>query len=481
MALPNGPMEIVFSFDTTGSMSGCLNEVRGRVSDMVQRLQADIPGIKMAVFAHGDYCDRHNYITKFVDFTDDVAKLVDFTQNVKSTGGGDFDECYELVLYEVRTKLSWTPGSQRALVMIGDCNPHEPNYPDNKLKLDWRVEADELGKMGVRIYSVQCHSYNAEKFYSEIAKRTDGRHLKLSDFKNIFDFLMTVCYRERGDDLFLSYEKEVRARSTNISKDLHQLFGDLRDRGPGSATSDTSSADSKTTVTVKKVGKGGKAVPKMLELKKATKPVLKSIKKPPTGTTKKKPVPANKKYLEKYLPKLRRENVPDTNFLLRAMPWSKWQLVVSPKQKIVMDAPKQMASNISYPRKGTGSGYRAKQIFGGKTKVPAIYEVAVQTKSHARKYVTYSKVCHGFTTTTSMNWENKLFWRKDIKAQVDSVVKKDCSVFVRRLLLKSDKAKDQVKQAFRRYDYAWKGLRSVRDGHRTVSKGDTEISCEMEM
>ena len=64
MALPNGPMEIVFSFDTTGSMCSCLDEVRGRVQDMVQRLQSDIPGIRIAIFAHGDYCDASRYITK---------------------------------------------------------------------------------------------------------------------------------------------------------------------------------------------------------------------------------------------------------------------------------------------------------------------------------------------------------------------------------------------------------------------------------
>lgn len=478
MALPNGPMEIVFSFDTTGSMSGCLNEVRGRVSDMVQRLQADIPGIKMAVFAHGDYCDRHNYITKFVDFTDDVAKLVDFTQNVSSTGGGDSDECYELVLHEVRTKLSWTAGSQRALVMIGDCNPHEPSYRDNKLKLDWRVEADELGKMGVRIYSVQCHSHNADKFYSEIARRTDGHHLKLSDFKNIFDFLMTVCYRERGDDLFLSYEKEVRARSADINKDLHKLFGDLRDKAPEGATSGSSSKSSKASAV--KLGKGGKTS-KTVKVGKESKPALKTIKKSSTSIKKvKPPTPNYKKYMEKYLPKLRRENVPESNFLMREMAWSKWQLVISPSQKIVIDTPKQMASNVSSKRSGSDCGYRAKQIFGGKTNVPAIYEIGVQTKSHARKYVTYNKVCRGFTTT-GMNWENKLFGRKDIRVQIDNIVKNNCSVFVRRMQLKNDKSKGQVRQALKRYDYAWKGLRSVRNGHRSAFKGDIEISCEMEV
>lgn len=70
-------------------------------------------------------------------------------------GGGDWPECYELVLYEARTKLSWSPGTQRSLVMIGDAIPHDTSYPMNEMKLDWKKEAARLHtELGVRIYSV---------------------------------------------------------------------------------------------------------------------------------------------------------------------------------------------------------------------------------------------------------------------------------------------------------------------------------------
>ena len=41
---PGGLLEVAISFDTTGSMYGVLKEVRAKVKDLVQRLQADIPG-----------------------------------------------------------------------------------------------------------------------------------------------------------------------------------------------------------------------------------------------------------------------------------------------------------------------------------------------------------------------------------------------------------------------------------------------------
>ena len=64
------------------------------------------------MFAQGDYDHWDStYVTEFVDFTTDKAKLVKFVKDVKGTGAGDFKECYELVLQQARQKLSWAPGT----------------------------------------------------------------------------------------------------------------------------------------------------------------------------------------------------------------------------------------------------------------------------------------------------------------------------------------------------------------------------------
>lgn len=459
-------MEIVFSFDTTGSMCSCLDEVRGRVQDMVQRLQSDIPGIRIAIFAHGDYCDAGStYVTKYEDFTDNVAQLCNFAKTVEGTGGGDSDECYELVLHQARTELSWTAGSQRALVMIGDCNPHEPNYPQNKQKLNWRNEADELSKFGVRIYSVQCKDYgDSKKFYQSIADRTGGRHLKLDQFQNIFDFIMAVCYREKGGEFLDNYEKEVRARAGPVHKDLHQLFGDLRDTDP--------STTPPKAATIKSVKKA--TVASEPTVPKTKTPGMKALKKKalsPKGWEKRKLSKALKAYSEDQLRLLKRENVPQTNFMLRDMSWSPWKLVIKPSE--TPDWRK---------RSGDGCGYRAPAIFNGRTKIPAMYEVAVQPKDRTRRFVVYCKTSKGFTSKT--NWERVLLGKKDIKSQIDKVVKQNCQVNIRRAILRSAKQQEKVKPALKRYDYAWKRISAVRKCHRDCTKMSVHISdksCGMEI
>jgi hypothetical protein len=62
-----------------------------------------------------------------------VSIFPPFFLNFESaTGGGDAPEAYELVLREA-TKMSWTEGYSKALVLIGDEVPHPPSYTTEKI------------------------------------------------------------------------------------------------------------------------------------------------------------------------------------------------------------------------------------------------------------------------------------------------------------------------------------------------------------
>lgn len=149
--VPGGLREIVFSFDTTGSMYSYMEEAGERIKDLVNRLQTDMPGIRLAFMAHGDYYDlsHDRYLIKWIDFGASIEEVVKFFENLSITHGGDDDECYELVLRKTRESLSWTPGSQRSLVLIGDSDPHEPGYKYDQFvnDIDWRVETALLKEM----------------------------------------------------------------------------------------------------------------------------------------------------------------------------------------------------------------------------------------------------------------------------------------------------------------------------------------------
>ena len=119
-------IDLAFSFDTTGSMFPCLSQVRRNVEKLVRWLFDNVDNIRIAVIAHGDYCDGDRVITA-LDFTNNVEALCKFVRTVAATSGGDADECYEFVLNRART-LSWTGGKNKAFVMIGDADPHKKGY-----------------------------------------------------------------------------------------------------------------------------------------------------------------------------------------------------------------------------------------------------------------------------------------------------------------------------------------------------------------
>ena len=169
---PDGPkpIEIAFCFDTTGSMSTCIEAVKENVKTIIQRLFMDIPFLKIAVLAHGDYCDSDVfYLYKLVNFTNDVNALCTFVNDVEGTGGGDWEECYELMLLKSREELCWSAHTQKSLVMIGDAIPHLPDYlmpnnvsdnsvstyklpasPGKPIQLHWMTELDRLHQQMVR-------------------------------------------------------------------------------------------------------------------------------------------------------------------------------------------------------------------------------------------------------------------------------------------------------------------------------------------
>lgn len=56
--------QIVFTFDTTGSMYPCLTQTRRSITETVKRLFRELPDLEIGIIAHGDYCDAGSpYVT----------------------------------------------------------------------------------------------------------------------------------------------------------------------------------------------------------------------------------------------------------------------------------------------------------------------------------------------------------------------------------------------------------------------------------
>lgn len=225
-------IDVLFTFDTTGSMYPCLTQVRRDVEKTIQRITKDIPNIRIAIIAHGDYCDKNTtYITKSFDFSKDVKRICDFVKSVDRTNGGDTPECYELVLNEARS-LDWKAGNEKVFVMIGDDVPHEKNYPQNTKRLDWRNELDLLLEAGIHVYGVHAMPgirRHSTYFYEQIAEKTNGYYLTLDQFAAITDIILAICYKQSGPEPLKKFEDEVQT-SRKMTSNMQYVFERLSGR-----------------------------------------------------------------------------------------------------------------------------------------------------------------------------------------------------------------------------------------------------------
>jgi len=227
----NTSIDACITFDTTGSMYPCLTQVRRNVTETVKRLFKDIPDLRIAIIAHGDYCDaRSAYVTKIMDFSTDVNEVSRFVNNVERTFGGDTPECYELVLHEARTELTWQSGRSKIVVMIGDDVPHGPNHHENTKKIDWRNELGLLMEAGINVYGVHAMPgirRHSKPFYTEIAEKTGGFYLTLDQFNYVTDLLMSICYKQDSDEALNQYANEIE-KGNRMTRGLAMSIGALR-------------------------------------------------------------------------------------------------------------------------------------------------------------------------------------------------------------------------------------------------------------
>ena len=215
-------VEVMLSFDTTGSMYKYLDAVRASLSSALTELKAaadrESVVLRVGVVAHGDYCDKATaYVIKFLPLLDltpaNEAKIQDFIAGVGRTSGGDAPECYELALNKVRKGAHWTRGSRRALVLVGDANPHDVGYSINGYTnhIDWKHEAEHLARMGVRVYAVHAGGHASSRpFYDTLATTTQGARLDMKELGTVSGLVVAATMNEVGGEALSRYSHRLR-------------------------------------------------------------------------------------------------------------------------------------------------------------------------------------------------------------------------------------------------------------------------------
>lgn len=175
-----GKLDMVIAFDTTGSMSAYIEDVRRQVTEMIPRIFKDNEDLRLGIVAFGDYCDMEDRDTfgdayQSISLTDNENDIIRFVKESKDTSGGDGDEFYELVLKKIIDESPWREDSSKAILLIADADPHEVGYTYLNYvvrnQIDWRIEAKRAADMKIKIDTV---SICGRPWYKELSAMTNG-------------------------------------------------------------------------------------------------------------------------------------------------------------------------------------------------------------------------------------------------------------------------------------------------------------------
>lgn len=165
--------DIMFLFDTTGSMCDELVYLQKEFTDIAERTGVD--DVRFSIDFYRDHGDA--YVTRFNDFTD--KKNAQKQLNAESVdGGGDYEEAVDEALNEALS-AKWRDEAVKLLFIILDAPPHSTEEANNNLK----NVVEKGAEAGIRIIPIASSGVDkvTESIMRTLALMTGGTYTFLTD------------------------------------------------------------------------------------------------------------------------------------------------------------------------------------------------------------------------------------------------------------------------------------------------------------
>jgi len=230
-------LDQVIAFDTTGSMGGYIAAVKQHVKELIPKLFAENPSLRLKIVAFGDYCDMSSPTLfgnayQVCELTDNQNELINFVNRAQTTSGGDSDEFYEVVLKKVVEETSWRQGSRRALLLIGDYGPHPVGYTYGNIvrnsQIDWKQEAGKAVGIGLQIDTLNCGNVAVESFYKPLSYMTDGVNIPFSSQSKTTDAVYAVTSVRGSSASKMAFMASETAAMASGDEELIGTYKSLR-------------------------------------------------------------------------------------------------------------------------------------------------------------------------------------------------------------------------------------------------------------
>ncbi len=170
-------LDLVFVFDTTGSMGDELAWLTKEFAGIVRQARRSAPGvsIRFGLVAYRDQGDA--YEVQNYGFTDQQRQMQSWLKRLNADGGGDYPEAADKAM-QAAVNLDWRRGKgERIIFHIADAPPHKQNA------LSYIRAAQVAAGQDVQIFGLGASGVGAESEYlmRQASVLSGGRYLFLTD------------------------------------------------------------------------------------------------------------------------------------------------------------------------------------------------------------------------------------------------------------------------------------------------------------
>lgn len=173
------PVDIAIVLDTTGSMGGQIERLKRTLQAIHLQLShlTTQPHLRFALVAYRDRGD--DYVTRVIQFTDDVEHFQRVIDELDADGGGDTPEDLQAALDEAMHRLQWRQGAVRMGFVIADAVPHT----DYGQAYDYRAAMRESLERGIKWVTIGAGGLprSGEVIFRQIAQYTMGEYVFVTE------------------------------------------------------------------------------------------------------------------------------------------------------------------------------------------------------------------------------------------------------------------------------------------------------------
>jgi|GEM_PF-3986222 len=123
-----GPIDLIFCIDATGSMTDDIDHVKRDANDLISRLRAKCPSLRIGLVTYRDFeVDGLRHLETNLSLTEDVDAILSAIHDITTTGGGDDPEDV-LDGLQAAIDMSWRNGVAKFIILMGDAPAKDPDH-----------------------------------------------------------------------------------------------------------------------------------------------------------------------------------------------------------------------------------------------------------------------------------------------------------------------------------------------------------------